>query len=125
MLREYLGGFEAGAVGFGTVGGDAGGEEGIDEAEGERDFGADDDEVDFLGLGEGDETGDVVGGDGEAGDVLGDAGVAGGGDDAGVRGGGEEGFNEGVFAATGADDEDVARKRHVEEREAEREKIEE
>lgn len=121
LLRENLGGFEASAVGFGTVNGDAGCEEFVGEAEGERDFGADDDEVDFLALGEGDEAGDVVGGDGEAGDVLGDAGVAGSGDDAGLRGGGEESFDEGVFAATGADDEDVARKGHVEKGEEERE----
>jgi len=112
LLGEDFGGFEAGAVGFGAVGGDADFEEGIDEAEGEGDFGADDDELDFFVLGEGDEAWDVVGGDGEAGGVLGDAGVTGCAEHAGAGGGGGEGADEGVFAATGADDEDGARKRH-------------
>jgi hypothetical protein len=107
LFGENLGGFEAGTIGFGAVGGDADFGEGVHEAEGERDLGTDDDEVDFLALDEGDETGDVVGGNGESRDLGGDAGVAGSGDHAGAGGGGEDGFDERVLAAAGADDEDV------------------
>jgi hypothetical protein len=57
-----------------------------------------------FALGEGDEAWDVVGGDGEAGDLGGYAGVAGRAGDAGARGTAEQGFDEGVFAAAGADD---------------------
>jgi hypothetical protein len=60
-------------------------------------------------LHEGDEAGDVVGGDGEARDLGGDAGVAGGADDAGRGGRGEQRADERVFTATGADDEEGAR----------------
>ena len=107
LFGENLGGFEAGTVGLRAVGGDTDGGEGVYETEGERDLGADDDEVDFLALDEGDEAGDVVGGYRENGDFGGDAGVAGGGDHAGARRGGEDGFYERVLASAGADDEDV------------------
>ena len=64
------------AVGLGAVGGNAGRQQLIHEAERERDLGADDDEFDFLVLGERDEPGDVIDRDGEARDVLRDARVA-------------------------------------------------
>ena len=111
LFRENLGGFEARAVGFGAVDGKADFVQAVGEAEGERDFGADDDELDFFALREGDEAGDVVGGDGDAGGFEGDAGVARGAEDAGCGGRGEEGADEGVFASAGADDEKGARKR--------------
>ena len=55
---------------------------------------------------EGDETGDIVRGDGKTRHVLGDAGVAWSADDARLGRGAEQGADEGVFAAAGADDED-------------------
>jgi hypothetical protein len=82
----------------------------VRETEGERHFGADDDEGYLFALGEGDEAGDIVGGDGEAGGFEGDAGVAGGANHAGRGGRREEGADESVFASAGADDEDGARK---------------
>ena len=86
LFRENFGSFEASAVGCGAVDGDAGLDEAVGEAEGEGDFGADDDEFDFLALSEGDEAGDIIGGDGDAGRFEGDTGVAGGAEHAGLRG---------------------------------------
>ena len=83
----------------------------VGEPEGKRDLGTDDDEGDLLALHEGDEAGDIVGGDGKASHLLGDAGVAGRADDTGRGGRGDEGADERVFTATGADDEEGAWKR--------------
>ena len=56
FLKDFLGidlrSFEAGAIGAGTVGGDAGGAQGVGEAEGEGDLGADDDKFDFFASGQ-------------------------------------------------------------------------
>jgi starvation-inducible DNA-binding protein len=62
----------------------------------------------LLALHEGDEAGDIVGGDGEAGHLFGDAGVAWRADDTGRGGRGDEGADERVFTATGADDQEGA-----------------
>ncbi len=63
---------------------------------------------------EGDEAGDVVGGDGKTGAVGGDAGVARGAEHARVGGAGEQGLDEGVFTAAGTDDENGRGKGHGE-----------
>ena len=86
LFRENFGRFQTRTVGFGSVNGNADCVQAIGEAEGERDFGADDDEVDFFALSEGDEAGDIIGGDGDAGRFEGDAGVAGCAEHAGLRG---------------------------------------
>ena len=86
LFRENLRSFQTSAVGFGPVNGNADFVQAIGEAEGERDFGADDDEVDFFALSEGDEAGDIIGGDGDAGRFEGDTGVAGCAEHAGLRG---------------------------------------
>lgn len=55
-----------------------GGLEGVDHAEHERRFGSDDGEIDALAAGEGDETRDVLGGNGDVANLrlAGGAGVA-------------------------------------------------
>ena len=106
LLGVDLRRLEPRAIGLRAVGGDAGGGERVDEAEREGDLGADHDESDFLVLGERDQAGDVIGGDGETRGVLRDAGVAGNTEDPGLGGAREQRADEGMFASAGADDED-------------------
>jgi hypothetical protein len=111
FLGKNLGGFEARAVGAGAVDGDVEFAQAVGETEGKRNLGADDDKGDALALDEGNEAGDVVGGDGETRNLVSDAGVAGRTNYAGFGGRGEEREDERVFAAAGADDEEGARER--------------
>jgi len=101
---------EAGAASLRAVSGDARLLEPIDEAEGKRDLGADDDKLDALALGEPDKAGNVLHGDGETWRGFGDARIAGSADDARPGGGGQQGADEAMFASAGADDENGARK---------------
>ena len=106
LLRENFRRLKPRAVGLGAVGGNAGRQQLIHEAERERDLGADDNEFDFLALGERDEPGDVIDRDGKARDVLRDARVARRADHARQHGGERERLDERVFAPAGADDKD-------------------
>ena len=105
FFGENFRGFEARAVGAGTVNGNAEGAQAVGEAEREWDLGTDDDEGDVFALHERDEAGDVVGGNREARGFLGDAGVTGCANHARGGGRGEERTDERVFASAGADDE--------------------
>ena len=105
ILGEGLGAFDLGGELARAEGFDAGGVHGVDDAVRQRDFGADDDEVDGFVLGELDE-GFVIA-DVDASDALGDVGHA------GIAGDGVElgGFwrlgefpGQGVLAAAGTDD---------------------
>src|SRR5882724_10617837 len=77
LLGERLRALEARGGGRRAEGAEAGGGEAVDEAQGQRQLGADDGEIDVALLGEVQQPLHVVGGDRHALRVLGDAGVAG------------------------------------------------
>src|SRR5207244_431762 len=91
----------------GSEGRDAGGAQRVGQARRERRLGSDDDEIDLLVAGRGDETRDVRGGDGEIGGEGGGAGIAG----SGVQSIGgvvtAPRPAEGVLAAAPADDQNL------------------
>ena len=93
--------------GGGTKDGESGGAEGINNAGDEGDLGSDDGEVDLIFLGDGEVVGGCGAGEGKALGYFGDAGIARRGEDAGDGGALGEFPGEGVFAAAGADDEDI------------------
>ena len=106
VLGEDLRGLKPGAIGLGAVGGNAGFDQLVHQAERQRHLGADDDEFNFLFLREGDEAGDVVHGHRKARHVLRNAGVAWRADHARLTRGGEQQADQRMLASTGADDED-------------------
>jgi hypothetical protein len=101
LLGERLGALQPGGGGRWAEGGDAGRADAVGQAVDQRRLGADDDEVDALGAGDGQRL--AVDDPG----VAGDARVAGRGQQLGVLGGAAQRAHERVLAAAGADDEDL------------------
>jgi hypothetical protein len=86
------------------------------EPEGQGDLGADDRKFDLFTRGQCDDGGHILSRDREAGSFQCDAAVARSSDDPGAGRGGEAGFDQGMFASAGADDEDSSGKAHSEKR---------
>src|SRR5947207_667380 len=106
LLGEGLRALEARGGGRRAEGAEAGGGEAVDQAQGQRQLGADDGEIDVALLGEAQEPLHVVGGDRHALRLLGDAGVAGRTVERADAGALPELPHEGVLAPAAADDED-------------------